>query len=138
MLFFHSRRNAETFPAAGLAPPPGDARRGAYLTWVSGYAAELEPAMFAGLLGELAGSPQKQRSYDTAVRRLEDGLAKSPYLLGERFSGADFLVSSALAFARQAFPANALFDAYIARCRTRPAAIRSFALDDAQGRQGPR
>ena len=115
----------------------GDPQRGGYLTWLAWYAAELEPAMFASMTGELATSPQKKRNYDTALHRLETALAKHPYMMGERFSGADFLVGSALAFARQAFPASAAIDAYVDRCSTRPAAVRGAALDNASGPQGP-
>ncbi|MBN8840074.1 MAG: glutathione S-transferase family protein [Sphingomonadales bacterium] len=125
----------ETFPEAGLAPVQGDPRRGDYLTWMAWYVAELEPALFAGLSGELAASPMKQRGYDAVVGRLRAALARGPYVLGDRFSGADFLISSALAFGRHAFPADAAIDAYIERCRTRPAAIRGVALDDQSGLQ---
>lgn len=125
----------EAFPEAGLAPVAGDSRRGAYLTWLAWYAAETEPAMMASMRGELAGSPQKQRSYDVAVRRLETALSQGPYVMGERFSGADVLISSALAFGRRAFPVSEVFDAYMDRCRTRPAAIRGLALDTASGVQ---
>lgn len=126
----------DAFPEAGLAPAAGDSRRGAYLTWLAWYAAELEPAMMASMTGELARSPQKQRSYDVAVRRLETALSQGPYVMGERFSGADFLISSALAFGRRAFPVSEVFDAYIDRGRTRPAVIRGLALDNASGVQG--
>src|SRR5204863_273345 len=43
----------DAFPEAGLAPVQGDPRRGDYLTWTAWYVAELEPALFAGLAGEL-------------------------------------------------------------------------------------
>lgn len=127
----------DAFPEAGLGPVVGDPQRGDYLTWLVWYAAELEPAMFASMMGELAASPQKKRNFETALRRLETALAKHPYVMGERFSGADFLVSSALAFARQAFPASAAIDAYIERCCGRPAALRGATLDNASGPQGP-
>jgi glutathione S-transferase len=125
----------DTFPEAGLAPAPGDPRRGDYLTWIAWYVAELEPALFAGMSGELAAAPHKQRGYDAVVSRLRAALARHPYVMGDRFTGADFLISSALAFGRHAFPADAAFDAYIARCQTRPAAIRGQALDDQAGLQ---
>jgi len=127
---------AETFPEADLAPAVGDKRRGEFLTWMAWYVAELEPAMFAGLGGELAGSPQKQRNFDAVVRRLEGALAQRHYVVGEGFSAADFLISSALDFARRVFPASDVLDAYLDRCRTRPAAIRGVALDNASGPQG--
>jgi glutathione S-transferase len=55
--------------------------------------------------------------------------------MGENFSAADFLISSALAFGRQAFPPSALFDSYIERCQSRPAAAKAATLDDASGPQ---
>jgi glutathione S-transferase len=126
---------ADAFPEAGLAPVPGDPRRGAYLTWIAWYVAEMEPALFAGLFGELAQAPQKQRNHDLVVARLRTALAEGPYVMGEQFTGADLLISSALAFGRRAFPADAMFDAYIARCQARPAAVRGQALDDQSGLQ---
>lgn len=125
----------DAFPESGLAPAPGDPRRGEYLTWIAWYVAELEPALFAGMSGELAAAPQKQRGHDAVVSRLRSALARGHYVMGDRFTGADFLISSALAFGRHAFPADDAFDAYIERCQTRPAAIRGQALDDQSGLQ---
>ncbi|MDH7638241.1 glutathione S-transferase family protein [Sphingomonas oryzagri] len=125
----------DAFPEAGLAPAPGDPRRGAYLTWIAWYVAELEPALFAGLSGDLAGSPQKQRNHDAVVARLQAALARGSYVMGDRFTGPDFLISSALAFGRRAYPADDAIDAYIGRCQSRPAAVRGQALDDQSGLQ---
>jgi len=122
-------------PAAGLGPLPGDPGRGDYLTWIGWYAAALEPAMFAHFGNELAGNPMKQRGYEQVVGRLETALAATPFLLGDDFTGADLLVSSALAFGRHAFPESAVLDAYIARCQARPAYQRAILLDDAAGIQ---
>lgn len=127
----------DAFPRAGLAPAPADPRRGDYLTWIAWYVAELEPVLFAGMAGELAGSPQKQRNHDAVIARLKAALAAGPYVMGETFTGADLLIGSAMAFGRQAFPADQAFDAYIERCRNRPAAIRALALDDQAGLQTP-
>lgn len=127
----------DAFPKAGLAPAPGDARRGDYLTWAIWYAAEMEPAMFAALMGELDAAPMKRRQYDAVVQRIEAALAQHPYLLGDDYSAVDLLVASALTFARDAFPASAAIDAYVARCGERPAIIRGQSLDDAAGPQGP-
>jgi glutathione S-transferase len=125
----------DAFPEAGLAPAQGDPRRGEYLTWVAWYVAEMEPAIFAGFSDEIAGSPHKQRNYDLVVRRLRAALAHSPYVMGDRFTGADFLISSALAFGRDLFPADDAFDAYVERCQARPAAVRGRELDDWSGFQ---
>lgn len=125
----------DAFPEAGLGPVVGDPRRGAYLTWLAWYSAGMEPAMFASMGGELAGSPMKQRAYDAMVGRLEGALAQGPWLLGETFSGADLLVGSAINFARKAFPPSDRLDAYVARCKARPAALRAVGLDEAEGIQ---
>jgi len=125
----------DAFPRAALAPAPDTPAYGDYLTWVAWYAAEMEPALFASMAGELDGAPHKRRYFDQVVRRIETALAESPYVIGDQFSGADFLISSALAFGRSAFPASAVIDAYVARCQARPAAVRGAALDDASGVQ---
>lgn len=127
---------ADAYPAAGLAIGTGDPRRGEYLTWLAWYAAAMEPAMFAAF-GQELDNPMKKRGYDAVVRRIEDALAKGPYLMGDRFTAADLLVASALAFARQVFPENAAFDAYLERCKGRPANRRAERLDDAEGVQNP-
>jgi glutathione S-transferase len=126
---------ADAMPEAGLAPALGDARRGAYCTWLAWYACEMEPAMFAALSGALPNSPAKQRDHGAVMRRLERRLAHYPYVLGDMFSAADLLIASALNFARAAFPESAALDAYVERCKKRPAAIRAVALDDASGFQ---
>lgn len=127
----------EAFPAARIGPAVGDPERGAYLTWLAWYAAEMEPAMFAHFGGELEGNPMKQRNYDAVIHRLETAFAKGPYLLGDHFSAADLLVSSAITFGRQVFPAGGAFEAYIERCKTRPAALQAVELDTAEGVQRP-
>ncbi|MFD2780656.1 hypothetical protein ACFS32_05400 [Novosphingobium pokkalii] len=71
------------------------------------------------------------------IARSRAALGTGSYVMGESFTGADFLISSAMAFGRQAFPADQAFDAYIARCRSRPAAIRALALDGHAGVQTP-
>ena len=126
---------ADAFPQARLAPVPDAPERGTYLTWLAWYAAEMEPAMFAAMSGELGSAPHKQRNYDAVVRRIERALADAPYVMGADFSAADLLIGSALAFARAAFPESALIDAYVERCGARPAAMRGRALDDASGVQ---
>ncbi|MGT2486187.1 glutathione S-transferase family protein [Methylobacterium oryzae CBMB20] len=122
-------------PRSGAGPGGRHPERGAYLTWLAWYVAEFEPALFAGLTGELAGSPQKRRNHAAVIHRLEAALARGPYVMGERFSGADILIGSALGFGRAAFPPCAAFDAYLERCRTRPAALRGAAKDGASGLQ---
>lgn len=125
----------DAFPAARLGPLPDEPGRGAYLTWLVWYVAAMEPAIFAQFGKELDANPAKKRGYDAVLRRLEEALAKGPYLMGEHFSGADILVAGTLAFARSAFPEDGQFDAYVARCTSRPAYVRAVELDEAEGIQ---
>ncbi|GJD36256.1 glutathione S-transferase family protein [Methylobacterium aerolatum] len=127
---------SEAHPEAGLAPAVGDPRRAEFLTWLAWYACEMEPALFAGLSGDIARSPQRKRDHEAVVRRLETALARSPFVMGDTFSSADLLIASALGFGQTAFPASERLDAYLVRCKDRPAAIRSQALDGASGPQG--
>ncbi len=126
----------DAFPAEGLGIGVGDARRGDYLTWLIWYAAEMEPAMMAGLQGELA-TPMKKRRFDAVVKRIETALAKGPFAMGDAFTSVDLVIVSAVRFARRIFPASAALDAYVARCLARPAALRAETLDDAAGIQQP-
>lgn len=125
----------EAFPQAGLAPAPGSQQRGDYLTWLSWYAAEMEPAMMAAMMGETEKSPMRQRSQEQVVRRIENALDHGPYMMGDRFTAADLVVASALAFGRALFPDSPTIDAYMRRCQERPAAVRAVALDGATGLQ---
>lgn len=90
--------------------------------------------MFAQFGDEL-GNPMKKRGYDAVVRRIEDALSKGPYMMGDTFTGADLVIASALAFGRQAFPGSVAIDAYLERCKRRPANVRAMGLDDAEGVQ---
>lgn len=125
----------ETFPQARLAPEPGDRRRGEFLTWMAWYGTELEPVLFAGMAGALAGSPMKQRDHDAVIARLEAALAAGPYVMGETFTGADILIGSALGYGRAVFAGNEIIAAYVERCQNRPAFARALALDDQAGLQ---
>jgi len=125
----------DTMPGAELAPAVGSPWRGTYCSWLGWYACEMEPAMFAGLSGALAASPAKQRDHAAVLRRLETALAHKDYVMGDGFTIADLLIASALNFARKAFPQSAAIDAYVERCKNRPAAIRALALDGASGLQ---
>jgi glutathione S-transferase len=124
----------DAFPAAGLGPVVGDPQRGEYLTWAAWYGAEMEPAMFAKFGDEL-GQPNKRRSYEQVVARLENTLSRQPYVLGETFTAADILVGSALQWARSVFPESPILDAYIDRLNARPALVRANGLDEARGLQ---
>jgi glutathione S-transferase len=107
----------DRFPSAGIGPVVDDALRGRYLTWLAYYAGVLEPVVTFEF-AQLANHPALQRT-----------LRAGPYVLGERFSGADVLVASLGLFARNMLPAEELVDAYLASIAARPALARAQAKD---------
>jgi glutathione S-transferase len=121
----------DKFPAAGVGPRIGDAKRGSYLSWLAYYAGVMEPVVTLELAG-LADNPMVQRTFRdrTAMNRhIMDALEAGPYLLGETFSGADILVASMGHFARTLLPPGAVVDSYLERCSARPALARAMAKD---------
>src|SRR5260370_29382169 len=120
---------ADTFPAAELAPPPGDAARGTYYRWLFFGAGCIEPAV----LDKLMKRPEIERkgaagwgSYDDVVATLKKALAGGPYLLGDKFSAADVYIRSeipfAMTFSGPNLKGDKVFDDYVARLSVRPAA----------------
>jgi glutathione S-transferase len=123
----------DTFPKARLGPLPGDAKRGAYLSWLAYYPGVIEPAVIAKAQGRTEKDPDEQRAYDQMESRLRGALAAGPYVLGEVFSAADILVVSVFQWMRALMPAGERFDDYVKRCTARPALARATAKDGRVG-----
>jgi glutathione S-transferase len=124
---------ADLFPAAGLAPALGDARRGPYLRWMVFYGSCFEPAVVDRAL-KRDPAPQTMSPYgdfDTMLKTLTDELAKGPYLLGDRFSAADVLWGTALGWITQfgIVPRTPVIAAYVDRIAARPSVARARARD---------
>jgi glutathione S-transferase len=125
----------DAYPAAGLGPLPGEAKRGAYLSWLFYYQGIMEPllilkwanvshpAITAGL-----------RDVDTMIERLAEPLRHGPWLLGERFSAADMLCSSPFFWFTDMMPADPVIRDWVARCAQR----MGSAAGDAIHREQPR
>ena len=121
----------DRFPAAGLAPRIGDRDRGPYLTWLAYYAGVMEPVVTIEFAG-LADNAIMQRTFRdrrAMDQRILAALEKTPYVFGEKFSGADLLVASMGQFQRTMLPAGDVVDSYLARCNARPALARAMAKD---------
>lgn len=125
---------AELYPESGLVPPVGDPLRGALLRWLVFYGSCFEPAMTDRALKREDCQPSwsPYGDFDSVVRlvqqQLEDG---RPWWLGERMTVADLLWGNALAdmLAFQLMPATPTIEAYAARLRNRPSALRAHVLD---------
>ena len=118
----------ELHPAATLAPAPGEAERGAFLTWMCWAETEFGPALWAKIAGQ-GDTPHARANFEAVVRRLTDALARGPYLMGERFTAADVMIAAGIGWGRQHLPASEAIDAYVARVTGRPAFARAMAKD---------
>lgn len=128
---------ADAFPAAGLAPAPGDALRGPYYRWLFFAAGPVEAAVTNRALNvevppERAGMVG-YGSLDLVLDVLADAVRAGPFLLGERFSAADVYVGSHIGFGLRfgSFAPREEFVTYLSRLEARPAWVRAAALDDA-------
>jgi glutathione S-transferase len=121
----------DLFPEAGIGPQVGDPDRGPYLSWLAYYAGVIEPVVnfqFVGL-AEHPGLARTFRGRAELDHRILDTLGKQPYLLGEKFSAADILLTSLGQFAREMLPKTEVVDAYLKRCGSRPALKAALAKD---------
>lgn len=126
---------ADTFPEAGLAPPP--AERASYYRWMFFAAGPVEAAVTNKALG-FSLPPERgimagYGSFENAIGTLEKAVSASPYIAGETFSAADVYVGSQIGWGLQfktLEPRQAFID-YWNRLKDRPALTRANKLDDA-------
>jgi glutathione S-transferase len=127
---------ADAFPAAGLAPPPGDRSRGPYYRWLFFTAGPVEAAVSNKALGFVVPEGRERMmgygSHPEVMDALEAAVSRGEYILGDRFSAADVYVGSHVVFGLQfgTFEKRAAFEAYAARLFARPAAARAKKIDD--------
>ena len=125
---------ADAYPDAEMGVPIGDPRRGDFLRWIMFTNAVFEPALTEAFLGT---EPNPQRSgygsYALMIETLAAGLEPGPWIMGERFTAADTLIGSSLAFlsAVEQLPDVPVFKSYAAACMERPAYQRAQALEPA-------
>ena len=126
---------AETFPEAGLAPEPSE--RADYYRWMFFAAGPLEYAVTNNAFG-MKPPPDREGAvgygnYKKALDTLEYAVTRMPFIAGDRFTAADLYVGSHLGFGMQfgSIEKRSAFEAYYAKLKDRPAALRATALDDA-------
>lgn len=125
---------ADAFPAAGLAPPPGE--RGAYYRWLFFAAGPVEAAVTAKSLGKLAPEDKQvmagygtfEHTVDALERAVPTGDA---WIAGPNFSAADVYVGAQVDWGLmfKSMPTRPAFEAYAERLRARPAYQRAKAID---------
>jgi GST-like protein len=94
---------AEQVPAAGLAPPVGDAARAPFLRWLVFLVANVYPMSTVGdipaqwVSGEAAGHELRASTMayrEKSWRIVEANIAPQPWFLGQRFSALDLYVAA--------------------------------------------
>jgi glutathione S-transferase len=137
---------ADAFPDAGLAPPVGDRRRGPYYPWMFFGAGPLDAAVTNQALGiEVPAERRGMVGYGSlaeVVSALEAALSGQEYLVGDRFSAADVYVGSQISWGMifGTIEKRPVFEPYVKRITSRPAAVRAQEIDDAlmaEGKQPP-
>ncbi len=127
---------ADKYPKARLAPAIDSPERGTYLRWLFFYGSCFEPAladMFMkrespALDGRAGANPSDV--LDTVSAALKPG----PWLLGDRFSAADVMMGSGIAYMLgfKVLPERPEFVDYAARLEARPARKAAKAADAAR------
>lgn len=127
---------ADQFPDSKLAPPSGSQERGAYYRWLFFMAGPFEMATSALAYGWKIDSSNAEAVgcglVEDSINTLEKVLGTMPFICGDKFTAADVLVSSYLwwSIMQKNIPSNKIFEDYIQRTESRPAAKRANDLDD--------
>jgi glutathione S-transferase len=124
----------DKFPQHRLGPLPGEAERGAYLSWLAYYTGVLEPAFVSKFMNvEVPRGTAGWVAVEEALPAVIGRLSRGPYILGERFSAADVLYGTTFAMFAQApmMPKSAVIEEYVKRIVTRPAYARAMAKETA-------
>ena len=94
-------------PEKGLAPPPGTPERAVYYQWCVFAGTEIDPAVMMyfdntmrplegmrppGTLHDKTLAERGRRDFTLRAQIVSDAMGDQPYLLGDRFTGADILI----------------------------------------------
>ncbi len=120
----------DTFQRIKMGPSVGEWDRAPYVTWLFYYASVVEPAINAAFM-KFDTSAARAVSWEDAEKHIAETLEKSPYLIGERFTGADVLFGSLALFLKGGLlPQRQVYDDYLGRLMERPAFKRAQERDN--------
>ena len=124
----------DKFPQKRLGPLPGEADRGAYLSWLAYYTGVLEPSLMSKFMSvEVPRGTAGWVALEEALPAVIGRLSRGPYVLGDRFSAVDVLYGTTFAMFAQApiMPKSAIIEEYVKRIVARPAYVRAMAKEAA-------
>ena len=128
---------ADAFPQAGLAPAPGDRRRGPYYRWMFFAAGPIEAAVTNKSLGFVVPEGREMMAgygtFSAVMDAIEGAVSGSDYVAGDSFTAADVCFGSQIGWGMMfgAIEKRPAFERYWERLSTRPAANRAREIDDA-------
>ena len=123
---------ADKYPEAGLAPAIDSPERATYLRWLFFYGSCFEPALIdLALKRETPPSMSGWGNPEHVLDTLSAALKPGPWLLGERFTAADVMMGSGVAYMLgfKVLPERPEFVEYAARIEARPARKAAKAAD---------
>ena len=110
----------DLFPGP-MGPVTGDPLRGPYLSWLAYYGNVLEPVMVAKLAEVTHPAfTNTFRGPEEMKARLVEALTDRPYLLGDSYTAADLLMSSAFGWFPAFTPDADVVRDWVKRCQNRP------------------
>jgi glutathione S-transferase len=111
----------DLFPGAGMGFPPGDARRGEYLSWMVWYQGVMEPVLICDAAGvDHAWLRAAIRGRAEVIARLDAALAKGPWIMGDRYTAVDMLLASPFQWFQDMLPDSPRVAEWVARCSDQP------------------
>jgi glutathione S-transferase len=124
---------ADLNPEAGLMPALGTHERALVYQWASFAPAELEPPLIEGAIWAQRDpdrSAKARERFDQRAGVVAAMLGEREFLVGDSFTVADIMSSTALAFTQRTGTADSLpanLTAYLGRLQSRPAFKRAYA-----------
>jgi glutathione S-transferase len=127
------KKGEQRAPAYLAVNPMGKVPALLHGDWLAYYGSCFEPAVIDRSMKRDAApaSTSPYGDFDTMLRTLKDQLECGPYLLGDRFTAADVLWGSALAWTTGfgLVPSSPAIERYLQAVLSRPAMIRARARD---------
>jgi glutathione S-transferase len=111
----------DRFPESNMGVPVGEPGRGRFVSWLTWYAGVVEPVLILDAAGISHLYIEASLRGVAEVRaRLAAALAEGPWLMGERFTAADLLVSSPFLWFEGLDPGSEAARDWVARCAVHP------------------